>query len=613
MSREDPINRTHADLNIENNIKSPLTGSQNTRNFGFVNVTGSTKPDPVSRPFIRSYVMREANRLPSQKTGEDSSSNTREQGTQTQKFRFSSTGLQPVLSSTRRRIARPNSEGSVNSSKSVREAVSSVGTEDSVLSTVCGVEDEGSAAGALELIYELPNMSLQGPSHAFDTSQFAPNEQNPLSQPADSLIGTISRASNLQGAEMFNLFDPLPVLQSQRIQQLLDHYHRALFDSNLKLSVALANAYHQLDQSHLIYSCSLMRAARKTWYGLFIHDAAFSSVILCIAAGNLSLLEHVGDSVESLHWKNEAIKIINRRLDESPSKLTAATIAAVASLVSYELTSVRQKAMNDSLPNVQTHISGLEQIINVLGGLHNIRLPHLLRLIAWADVDSANALSTLPRFPLIGILQGDPMSESTIQVPKPYLKRPDELDECLMKVFADIQHLSRLLEMEYTSELDQLLSTDSVCLVERRLIYIIATTTDSHHSKVERTCCLAGLIFIKCFLCRVSPNYAIIRRLIEKLAASIDGQLPSSRGYKPYSGSTEFVVWSVFVGAVAADSNRRRWFIERLVTNDLMKQDWGEVKAALQQICFPEFIAEPVAKCVWEEAHKLLDGGGQFP
>jgi hypothetical protein len=80
-----------------------------------------------------------------------------------------------------------------------------------------------------------------------------------------------------------------------------------------------------------------MKCVRKSWFDLFIQDAAFFSMILCIAAGNLSLLKHIGDPAESVYWKNEAIKIIDSRLDKSPREVSASTIAAVASLVSYEV------------------------------------------------------------------------------------------------------------------------------------------------------------------------------------------------------------------------------------------------------------------------------------
>jgi hypothetical protein len=78
-----------------------------------------------------------------------------------------------------------------------------------------------------------------------------------------------------------------------------------------------------------------MKCVRKSWFDLFIQDAALFSMILCIAAGNLSLL--IGDPAESVYWKNEAIKIIDSRLDKSPREVSASTIAAVASLVSYEV------------------------------------------------------------------------------------------------------------------------------------------------------------------------------------------------------------------------------------------------------------------------------------
>ncbi|KAH8800257.1 fungal-specific transcription factor domain-containing protein [Xylogone sp. PMI_703] len=558
-------------------MASPPGNSKNTRNFEFINATGSTRPDPVSRPFIRSHVMREANRMPSQKMAE-SSSDTYEYHNLSQKFRFGSAGLQLIPNSPRRKITRRKSEGSLKfnfSKDSVTEAVDSMGTENT-LPSISGIEGDGSTSATLELIYEEQNVNSQGLTYAFGSSHGTLDKENPPSETANSSIGAIFLASNLQGSraeEMLNPFDPLVISRPQRVQQLLLHY-----------------------QNYFIHSSSLTRVFAKTCYDLFIQDATFRSVILCIAADNLNLLEHVGDCVESLYWKNEAIKTINERLNESTSKLTAATVAAVASLTSYE-------AMNGSLLSVQTHINGLEQIVNVLGGLNNIRSSHLLCLIAWADINSANALSTLPRFPLIDILQNDPMSESAIQVSKPYLSN---LDERLKDLFADIQSLSRLLEDKNASELDQLSSTNTVYLTKRRLIYALASSTDYFdHLKLEQTCCLAGLIFIECFLCRTSPNSVIIRRLVEKLENAIAEQLPSTGGPRSHNGSTKFLLWSVCVGAIAAASNRR-WFIERIVANNFMKQDWGEVKETLQQICFPEFIVENTARYVWEEVHELM-------
>jgi hypothetical protein len=48
-----------------------------------------------------------------------------------------------------------------------------------------------------------------------------------------------------------------------------------------------------------------------------------------------------------------------------------------------EVDIVCQKAMNGSLLSVQENIRGLEQMVNVNGGLDHMQCPDMLRLIAW--------------------------------------------------------------------------------------------------------------------------------------------------------------------------------------------------------------------------------------
>lgn len=92
-----------------------------------------------------------------------------------------------------------------------------------------------------------------------------------------------------------------------------------------------------LDQAKLIESVPLMMAVRKLCFKNAMRDAAFLFMKLCHAADSLSLIEGGGDSVESLMFKNEAIKVINERLDQSPTHISEGTLSTVASIVSYEV------------------------------------------------------------------------------------------------------------------------------------------------------------------------------------------------------------------------------------------------------------------------------------
>jgi hypothetical protein len=80
-----------------------------------------------------------------------------------------------------------------------------------------------------------------------------------------------------------------------------------------------------------------MMAVRRLWLGKALKDPAFLLMELCHAAESLSLIERGENSTESLTFKNEAIKIINQRLDQSPNEISEGTLSTVASIVSYEV------------------------------------------------------------------------------------------------------------------------------------------------------------------------------------------------------------------------------------------------------------------------------------
>ena len=81
-----------------------------------------------------------------------------------------------------------------------------------------------------------------------------------------------------------------------------------------------------------------MNTVRAQWFDLATADAALLNIALSHYAANLALLERRGDPHESLALRTEAIRIINKRIDEcNGGKLDDFTIGAVASLAGYEV------------------------------------------------------------------------------------------------------------------------------------------------------------------------------------------------------------------------------------------------------------------------------------
>ena len=105
-----------------------------------------------------------------------------------------------------------------------------------------------------------------------------------------------------------------------------------------------------------------------------------------------------GDPAESLMLKMEAMKIVNKRLDEGEEGISDGTIGAVTSMVTYEVFNysymfdiildvqlIMYQANDGSLYATRTHMNGLGRMVALRRGFKNAGCPpSLQRLIAWS-------------------------------------------------------------------------------------------------------------------------------------------------------------------------------------------------------------------------------------
>jgi hypothetical protein len=76
---------------------------------------------------------------------------------------------------------------------------------------------------------------------------------------------------------------------------------------------------------------------REKWLSFAVSDPAVLDVILFISALDLAGLRGKSESHDTLYFKGEAIRVINKRLRETSQVATDGTIAAVASLTQLEV------------------------------------------------------------------------------------------------------------------------------------------------------------------------------------------------------------------------------------------------------------------------------------
>jgi hypothetical protein len=144
-----------------------------------------------------------------------------------------------------------------------------------------------------------------------------------------------------------------------------------------------------------------MGQLRTEWLSLATQDTALFHIALSHYAGNYGLAHRENDPVEALRFRMEAMRIVNERLEHIDSALTDGTLGTVASLSSYEVCfhSLNEspaltgllKATNGSIAAIETHMKGLQRLVELRGGLTQDSLnQHTRRLVLWYSSTSCH-------------------------------------------------------------------------------------------------------------------------------------------------------------------------------------------------------------------------------
>lgn len=118
---------------------------------------------------------------------------------------------------------------------------------------------------------------------------------------------------------------------------------------------------------------------RKSWFPFIMTQEAPFAVVLLISASHKATVCGQMASVDLLQLRVQAVKCLQRALDDRQACTSDHVIAAVAKFASYE-------AMYGERQSYEAHMQGLQRLIHMRGGIGELGLHGLLaRMITWID------------------------------------------------------------------------------------------------------------------------------------------------------------------------------------------------------------------------------------
>jgi hypothetical protein len=244
-----------------------------------------------------------------------------------------------------------------------------------------------------------------------------------------------------------------------------------------------------------------------------------------------------------------------------------------------------------------------------------------------ADIQSANALSTIPKLPSIEVLLGETsLADDTLDPSGDYSHSSfasvwaqesrrgpsysDILDKRIVNQIAKLQRLSSRLDSNQTDsggDSAHLWLGDALYSVLRELMLLADEFKNT--PGLGQACCIAGIIYVECFLRNENPKTKILEMLNARLQRSML-KFKEAFGIGADERESRLLLWSLFVGAVS--SKHFDWYIQALASLPRSTEilGWNSVDSNLKDIAFPSALI-PTARRIWEQVVENWQGSDQ--
>ncbi|OIW34415.1 hypothetical protein CONLIGDRAFT_688237 [Coniochaeta ligniaria NRRL 30616] len=297
---------------------------------------------------------------------------------------------------------------------------------------------------------------------------------------------------------------------------------------------------------------------------------------------------------EGLYQKTQAIKEINREIDQFPlGQVSDAMIVAVANLANVvkQETHRDEKAMEGSFAEADMHVRGLKRLVDSRGGAVAFKdTYHVAQAITWVDLQAAAGIGRAPLFPLIrGYMDVHLPQDLLLQADEPSIAHITSEDGDLDN--EDVVSVFRCLRQSVLAKKHDVGGPAPTRILHNIAdLYILRRIEREPKTPNEyrfRTLCLAAHVFLYAGLRLVPRNGPLVQTLVERLRGALDNRNPVNIAAWPRARLQD-LLWVLFVGGVVADERGQgAWFSVRLkaVIRMIGCGSRAEVEELLRRIC----------------------------
>ncbi|KAL5327563.1 hypothetical protein ACEPPN_005263 [Leptodophora sp. 'Broadleaf-Isolate-01'] len=362
---------------------------------------------------------------------------------------------------------------------------------------------------------------------------------------------SVTRLPNPQFIGMLEPFNTLPIPGFPRLQLLVHHYNTYLVNTLIPVN------------------------PKDKWFNFALSDPALFRGTMMHAAMHQRLVNGGYDQGEQAQLKRDTITLVNQRLEDPVLSHSDFTIGAVVCLVLLE-----NQEGNIALSDV--HLSGLEKMVALRGGIDNLGLAGVLRRkILWGDLLNATISGREPRFSMTPTAAHPATHFNTFVTPDRLIAPQNAFDQvypfsdgtCSCSTqFSTI--LSSLRSISTQSNLEGDLTgtlSDSIYLAERHLLYLLRNNNEfpTFHSptcsSLGAACFIAAQIYLyytlRSFPFEVPVIQMFLQRLNDRLWDPMSGKVNAM-----WEGKEQMLIWVLSLGALASVGNEvtRKMFVTEM-------------------------------------------------
>ncbi|KAK2776983.1 hypothetical protein FQN53_002449 [Emmonsiellopsis sp. PD_33] len=399
------------------------------------------------------------------------------------------------------------------------------------------------------------------------------------------------------------------------------------------------------------------RAGAFGWFDMLMGDAAvFTAEMFGVishrkmydyAHERLDLTRRRVENREALLLENKTIQGLNEALQD-PSGISDGIIVAVQclSVSRFDESILKWKAKSPFHPPLTKlqwiniygaltidpiHASGLEKMINLRGGLDNVRLPGFTAILTYSKTLHATRTLTKPPVPFYPLSPTTPIPPTLPTVlnytPADFhhgfgpfittLNFPPPLAETYQAMLSYQSIVSTYLDGAVTNPITATM-IDQRNIVQYTLLSLpgsdeMDASFRARHPVYE-TARLAALTYNIGVLFPLPPMTAPFERLVPLLKSALEQAL-TSVNWAASVRATQLLLWVLVVGGIAAmGMGERGWFVGvlRRVVRQVGVVGWEGLKGWVGGIMWLECACDPGGKDLWREVEGGEgEGGGE--